>query len=82
MAEKGQVQDSEYRQQRVESMKALAAMGYEPYGRKYDHEDLKAVREGFEEGKAVRVAGRLMTIRRMGKMNFCTMNDGTLSQLH
>jgi len=77
MAEKGQVQDSEYRQQRVESMKALAAMGYEPYGRKYDHEDLKAVREGFEEGKAVRVAGRLMTIRRMGKMNFCTMNDGT-----
>ena len=68
---------NEYREQRLASMKALREMGYEPYGRRYDHVDLKAARENFEEGKRVRVAGRLLMIRRMGKMNFCTMNDGT-----
>ena len=68
---------NEYREQRLLSMKALREMGYEPYGRKYDHEDLAAVRASFEEGRAVRVAGRLLMIRRMGKMNFCTLNDGT-----
>ncbi len=68
---------NEYREQRLASMKALREMGYEPYGRRYDHVDLRAARENFEEGKPVRVAGRLLMIRRMGKMNFCTMNDGT-----
>ena len=68
---------NEYREQRLQSMKALKEMGYEPYGCKYDHTDLSVVRDTFEEGKAVRVAGRLLMIRRMGKMNFCTMNDGT-----
>ena len=68
---------NEYRAQRLQSMKALAEMGYAPYGCKYDHEDLAKVRASFEEGKAVRVAGRLLMIRRMGKMNFCTLNDGT-----
>ena len=58
-------------------MRALKEMGYEPYGCKYDHTDLKVVRETFVEGAPVRVAGRLLMIRRMGKMNFCTMNDGT-----
>ncbi len=68
---------NEYRAQRLQSMKALAEMGYEPYGCKYDHEDLAKVRAAFEEGRRVRVAGRLLMIRRMGKMNFCTLNDGT-----
>ena len=68
---------NEYREQRLQSMAALREMGREPYGCKYDHEDLAKVRETFEEGKGVRVAGRLLMIRRMGKMNFCTMNDGT-----
>ena len=58
-------------------MKALKEMGYEPYGCKYDHDDLAKVRAEFAEGAAKRVAGRLLMIRRMGKMNFCTMNDGT-----
>ena len=68
---------NEYREQRLASMQTLKEMGYEPYGCKYDHVDLKVARETFEEGKPVRVAGRLLMIRRMGKMNFCTMNDGT-----
>lgn len=68
---------NEYRQQRLANMQALEELGYAPYGCKYSHEDLVKVRAAFEEGKRVRVAGRLMTIRRMGKMNFCTINDGT-----
>ena len=71
------METNEYREQRIQSMNALKEMGYEPYGRKYEHEDLKSVRANFEEGRSVRVAGRLLMIRRMGKMNFCTMNDGT-----
>ena len=68
---------NEYRENRLASMKALAELGFTPYGRAYPHEDLAKVRETFEEGRAVRVAGRLLMIRRMGKMNFCTLNDGT-----
>ena len=68
---------NEYRQQRLQSMEALKTLGYEPFGRRYDHVDLAVARETFEEGRSARVAGRLMMIRRMGKMNFCTLNDGT-----
>ena len=71
------METNEYREQRLQSLKTLKEMGYEPYGYRYDHEDLKKVRAEFEEGKTVRVAGRLLMIRRMGKMNFTTMNDGT-----
>ena len=71
------METNEYRAQRLASMQALKDMGFEPYGCKYDHEDLVKVRAEFEEGKAVRIAGRLLMIRRMGKMNFATMNDGT-----
>lgn len=71
------METNEYREQRLASMKELAAAGFEPYGRKYGHDDLCKVRDAFEEGASARVAGRLATIRRMGKMNFCTLNDGT-----
>ena len=71
------VETNEYRENRLASLKALADLGFTPYGHAYPHEDLKAVRAGFEEGREVSVAGRLMMIRRMGKMNFCTLNDGT-----
>ena len=71
------MENNEYRQQRLASMQALSEMGFDPYGAKYDHTDLKQVREDFVEGAETRVAGRLMMIRRMGKMNFCTLNDGT-----
>ena len=71
------METNEYRDQRLQSMGTLREMGYEPYGSKYNHTDLSVVRETFVEGRAERVAGRLLTIRRMGKMNFCTLNDGT-----
>ena len=68
---------NEYRENRLAAMRSLKELGYEPYGHAYPHEDLCDVRAAFEEGKAVRVAGRLLMIRRMGKMNFATLNDGT-----
>ena len=71
------METNEYREQRLASMQALKELGFTPYGFKYDHEDLAKVRETFEEGRSVRIAGRLLMIRRMGKMNFATMNDGT-----
>ena len=70
-------QTNEYRANRLASMKALADLGFTPYGHKFPHTDLKDVRATFTEGAEVRVAGRLLMIRRMGKMNFATLNDGT-----
>ena len=58
-------------------MKALQEAGFPPYGRRFPHEDAVALKENFEEGRPACAAGRLMTIRRMGKMNFCTLDDGT-----
>ena len=68
---------NEYRENRLASMDALRQLGFTPYGHAFPHTDLNDVRAQFEEGKEVTAAGRLLMIRRMGKMNFCTLNDGT-----
>ena len=68
---------NEYRENRLASLRTLAEMGFTPYGHAFPHTDLKVIRAEFEEGKEVVAAGRLLMIRRMGKMNFCTLNDGT-----
>jgi len=72
-----QQESNEYRENRLAAMKSLAELGFEPYGRAYPHQDLAALRASFADGQEVTIAGRLLMIRRMGKMNFCTMNDGT-----
>ena len=71
------VESNEYRENRLAAMAELEKLGFRPYGRAYPHEDLAKIRAGFEEGAEVSAAGRLLMIRRMGKMNFCTVNDGT-----
>ena len=68
---------NEYRENRLASMKALQELGFTPYGRAFPHTDLKDLRASFAESVPATVAGRLMMIRRMGKMNFATLNDGT-----
>jgi lysyl-tRNA synthetase class 2 len=69
---------NEYRQQRLGNMAALKEMGYEPFGRTFARTGrLSEVRAGFEEEKAVSVAGRLTTIRDMGKSIFADINDGS-----
>ena len=68
---------NEYRENRLAAMKSLQDLGFAPYGHAYPHTDLKEVRATYVEGAEVTVAGRLMTVRRMGKMNFATLSDGT-----
>ncbi len=68
----------QYRAQRIENRTKLAELGYKPYGRAFPRTgNLKEIRESFEEGKAVAVAGRIQTKRRMGKLMFIHLNDGT-----
>ncbi len=68
---------NEYRENRLAAMKSLQDLGFAPYGHAYPHTDLKEVRATYVEGAEVTVVGRLMTVRRMGKMNFATLSDGT-----
>lgn len=71
--------DNEYRQRRIEHMEALAALGYKPYGKRFDRTGLiETLRSSFEEGKSgIRAAGRVMGLRDMGKTIFVDLRDGT-----
>lgn len=71
-------ESNEYREQRIENMQKLQEMSYAPYGAAFERSaPLGTIREEFEEGKAVKVAGRLMTIRKMGKTMFADLRDGS-----
>lgn len=70
--------EQEFRQQRLRNLEALAALGHEPYGRAYERTGtLQAIRDGFEDGKTVRTAGRILSVREMGKSIFADLADGT-----
>ncbi|MBR6568228.1 MAG: lysine--tRNA ligase [Clostridia bacterium] len=70
---------NELRKVRVDKLEALQADGRDPFViTKYDqtHHSLE-IKENFEEleGKTVRVAGRMMSKRIMGKASFCNIQD-------
>ena len=68
----------QYRAQRLANRDALAQLGYAPYGRAFPRTGtLAETRAAFAEGKRVAVAGRIQTKRRMGKLMFIHLNDGT-----
>lgn len=74
------VQDvNELRQVRVDKLQALQSEGKDPFViTKYDQTHHSAViKESFDEleGKTVRVAGRMMSKRIMGKASFCNIKD-------
>ena len=74
------VQDvNELRKVRVDKLTALQEAGNDPFViTKYDQTHHSAViKESFEEleGKTVRVAGRMMSKRIMGKASFCNIQD-------
>ena len=80
------VSPDQYRAQRIENMKRLKELGYEPFGRAYERTGtIKAIRELWkpvpegEEQPVVKVtaAGRLLGIRKMGKTIFADLRDGT-----
>jgi lysyl-tRNA synthetase class 2 len=65
-------------EQRRANMQALAAKGYAPFGKAFKRTGrLAEVRAGFQEGKAVAVAGRLTLSRDMGKSVFADIRDGS-----
>ena len=70
---------NELRQVRVDKLKGLQEAGNDPFViTKYDQTHHSAViKESFEEleGKTVRVAGRMMSKRIMGKASFCNIQD-------
>ncbi|NCA81139.1 MAG: lysine--tRNA ligase [Opitutae bacterium] len=68
----------EFRNQRLAHLEALKAAGHRPYGRAFERTGpLAEIRAGFAEGKAVRIAGRLVAVREMGKSIFAHAQDGT-----
>lgn len=68
----------QYRAQRITNRDKLAELGYTPYGKAFPRTGtLQETRATFEEGKAVAVAGRIYTKRRMGKLMFIHLNDGS-----
>ena len=68
----------EFRQQRLAHLETLKAAGHRPYGRAFARTgSLADVRAAFTEGQAVRVAGRVVAVREMGKSVFAHVQDGT-----
>lgn len=73
-----QATTNEYRDQRLTNMRKLEQMGYKPFGRAFERTGrLADLRAGYEENKKVSAAGRLTTIRSMGKSVFADLRDST-----
>lgn len=73
-----QMPENQYRDQRIANMQQLAAMGHAPFGKAFPRTGrLADIRATFEEKKKVTVAGRLTTVRLMGKSVFADLNDGS-----
>jgi len=65
-------------EQRMKEISQLKEMNVEPFAYQFDtNNNSESVKRNFEtlEGKDVSVAGRIMTIRRMGKASFAHLQD-------
>ncbi len=65
-------------QRRLEELHELYSKGIQPFEYSYEVNSYSAeIKENFEkmEGKDVKIAGRIMAIRRMGKASFFTIQD-------
>lgn len=72
------MQDNEYRRQRIENMKQLEAAGYLAFGSAFKRTGtLAELTAMFEEGKTVSACGRIVAMRKMGKMAFAHLSDGS-----
>ena len=77
MSEDKNISTNEYREQRITNLNKLTELGFKPYGEAFERTRLAEIKSDFEVDKEVIAAGRLMTIRRMGKASFATFDDGT-----
>ncbi len=67
---------NEFREQRLANLNRLEAMGYTPFGRVFERSGrIGDIRDAFEEGKNVRMAGRIVSKREMGKSIFAHLHD-------
>ena len=68
----------QYRQQRIENMNKLEEAGFKPFGQAFERTArLDELHATFEEGKTVKACGRIVAIRKMGKMAFAHISDGS-----
>ena len=69
---------NDFRDQRLANMAKLRELGYSPFGAAFERTGrLAEIIGSFEEGKAVRIAGRMVSRREMGKSVFAHLQDGT-----
>ncbi|HYO07507.1 MAG TPA: lysine--tRNA ligase [Tepidisphaeraceae bacterium] len=75
---------SEYEQERRDKLQRLRDLGVDPYGRRTDNvrslADSKKLYQpemGHDGGPVVTVAGRVMFLKRFGKLAFVTLRDDT-----
>jgi len=69
---------NDLRAQRILNLQALREHGYSPFGGAFPRDGrFDELVSSFEEGKTIRLAGRLMTRREMGKSVFAHLQDGT-----
>ena len=72
---------------RREKAKSLRELGYDPFGQRYDRDSYAAqIKEKYKDishddleaaSYTVKIAGRIMFIRKMGKASFISIKDKT-----
>jgi lysyl-tRNA synthetase class 2 len=69
---------NEYRQQRIENMNKLEEAGFPAFGAAFERTArLDELHASFEEEKTVKACGRIVAMRKMGKMAFAHISDGS-----
>ena len=69
---------NEYRQQRIENMNKLEEAGFPAFGKAFERTArLDELHASFEEEKIVKACGRIVAMRKMGKMAFAHISDGS-----
>ncbi len=69
---------NEYRDQRIENMNKLDEAGFPAFGAAFERTArLDQLRADFEVDKAIKACGRIVAIRKMGKMAFAHISDGS-----
>ncbi len=78
MENQNQNETNELIKRRLEELNELYNKGFEPFAYSYDVDNYsQSIKDNFEklEGKDVKIAGRIMAIRRMGKASFTHIQD-------
>ena len=70
--------ENEFREQRLVNLKKLTEMGYKPFGQAFERTArLAGIIAEFAEQKPVKIAGRVVSKRQMGKSIFAHLQDGS-----